>query len=217
MLEQRPDDAADAAFIEQIAPALRTPVRLSATFEARTMAAVRAERAGPAEPAEPAEPAAHAMRAGPPGAARHKERAWWRRPRTFVLSPIGSLALAAGFAGVVALGTVGAVRAGAVRSLASGSIVAADTVHVVRFVFVSDHATHVSLAGDFNGWSRTSTPLSRTGVDGVWSVTLPVQRGRYEYAFIVDGTQWSTDPLAQAHADDYGTQSSVLTVGDVEQ
>lgn len=194
MSDQQPEPAAEAAFIDRITPTLREPVQFDATFSERVMASVRAE--------------SHAA------ALRDARTAWWRRPRTFSLSPFGGFALATGFAGIVALATLAATGSGRGLSLFAGRTGARDTVHVVRFVFVDRDASRVAVSGDFNGWSRTATPLARTGVDGVWAVSLPMARGRHQYAFVVDSTRWSPDPLALAHADEYGTESSVVTVGE---
>ena len=54
-------------------------------------------------------------------------------------------------------------------------------------------ASTVYLAGSMNGWSTSGTKLTK-GSDGVWSVTVSLAPGVYEYKFIVDG-EWVTDPL----------------------
>lgn len=140
---------------------------------------------------------------------------WWTRPRHLTLSPLGGLALAAGFAGLVALGAWGvAGQLGAVGWSASrGASVASartDTVHLVRFVFVEPTASRVALAGDFNGWSTEARPLAMSGDNGVWSVTVPLAAGRYEYAFVVDGERWVADPFARRVSDEFGGESSVI-------
>jgi 1,4-alpha-glucan branching enzyme len=53
------------------------------------------------------------------------------------------------------------------------------------------------------------------GVPGVWSVELPLRQGRHEYAFVVldtTGERWVADPLAPRVRDEFGTESSVVTV-----
>ena len=132
---------------------------------------------------------------------------WWRRPRTLRLSPIGGLALAAGFAGVMVLGTLGVTR-GAAPAVAAA---APDTVHLVRFVLVNPGARQVSLAGDFNGWRAEALTPAASG--GVWSVALPLRAGRYEYAFVVDGERWIADPALPAARDEFGGEHSVLHLG----
>ena len=144
------------------------------------------------------------------------EAGWWRR-RSVQLSPVTALAWAAG---LVAIASVGTLRAVSSSHGGSPTVVAsvapsapAETVHVVRFVFQAPSARQVSLVGDFNGWSKDATPLVATSENGAWAVSVPVPPGRHEYAFIVDGERWSADPFATRVADEFGTESSVVTVG----
>ncbi|HET7623212.1 MAG TPA: hypothetical protein VFK39_15005 [Gemmatimonadaceae bacterium] len=65
-----------------------------------------------------------------------------------------------------------------------------DTLRLVRFVLHAPGAARVSIAGDFNGWSRTSTPLAYSAGSGVWSAVVALDRTSREYAFVVDDTQW---------------------------
>lgn len=60
------------------------------------------------------------------------------------------------------------------------------------FRLAAPEATGVFLAGEFNQWSATATPLQR-GADGSWVVALELPPGRYEYKFVVDG-QWVCEP-----------------------
>ena len=53
-------------------------------------------------------------------------------------------------------------------------------------------ATSVALAGSMNGWS-TSANMMTKGDDGVWSITLTLDPGVYEYKFVVNGS-WVLDP-----------------------
>jgi len=82
----------------------------------------------------------------------------------------------------------------------------------VRLVLVRPDAQSVSVAGDFNGWNPAETNLQRSD-DGIWTVTLPLRPGRYEYMFIVDGKQWIADPLAtEETVDGFGSRNAVLDV-----
>src|SRR5437867_2885430 len=85
-----------------------------------------------------------------------------------------------------------------------------DSVPVVRFVLVDEAARSVALVGDINGWNAKATPLAKAPRKGVWSVFVPVVSGRHEYAFVVDGKRWTTDPLATVRRDDFGVESSIL-------
>lgn len=83
----------------------------------------------------------------------------------------------------------------------------------VRLVLLQPTARSVSIAGDFNGWNPAQTKLERTD-GGMWTVTLPLKPGRYEYMFVIDGKQWIADPLAAEEATDgFGAQNAVLDVG----
>ena len=199
------DSAGDDGHIApHIVRPLRAAERLDSTFAARVMSAVHAEargrgRAGRSLPASPA--------------------GWWRRQRTIHLSPLGGLAMAAGIAAFAVLGAMGRdrllrrpdARAPLVRSAA-----AAETVHVVRFVFTDRGAKAVSLIGDFNAWTKDATPLVEEARDGTWVVSVALPRGRHEYAFVVRrGTEehWASDPFSLPVRDDFGIESSVVTVG----
>jgi alpha-amylase len=61
----------------------------------------------------------------------------------------------------------------------------------------------VHLAGDFNDWDIAAAPMSDEDGNGIWTVTLPLPRGRWEYKFVVDGGTWVTDP----HAHDVNYQN----------
>ena len=80
------------------------------------------------------------------------------------------------------------------------------------FVFHDDAAESVSVAGDFNGWSRISTPLKRDG-SGLWTTEIVIsQTGRFEYKYIING-RWIEDPSnGMKVPDNYGGLNSVLVI-----
>lgn len=83
---------------------------------------------------------------------------------------------------------------------------------VLQFVFVAPQAASVALVGDFNDWDPKRAPMQTA--QGVWATALQLAPGRYRYAFLVNGTEWRADPDAPpAHDDEFGTPSSVVTVG----
>jgi hypothetical protein len=180
----------ERAFLERITPALRAPETLKSGFESRVMEAVRAEA-----------PIRYPGTRAP----------WWRRPRTLRLSPLAGLGLVAGFAGLVAVGpraTADRLGAPEVTPVAA----AVDTVRLIRFSISAPDAQRVSLVGDFNGWTRSGTELSASAVAGVWTITLPLPPGRHQYAFLIDGERWVIDPTATVVNDEFGTETSVVTV-----
>jgi len=81
----------------------------------------------------------------------------------------------------------------------------------VTFVLPKADAKHVSLSGEFNGWSPTATPMKRHN-DGTWETTVDLAPGRYQYKFLVDG-EWLLDPAAQKSVpNEHGTLNSVVEV-----
>jgi hypothetical protein len=135
---------------------------------------------------------------------------WWRRRHTLTLSAPRLVAMAAAFIGFVALGTLGLARA---FNTPTAVVASADTVHVVRFVLDAPNAQSVALVGDFNGWSRTATPLDAGEAPGRWTISLTLPSGRHEYAFVVDGEEWVADPATSSMRDEFGVESSIVRVG----
>ena len=81
-------------------------------------------------------------------------------------------------------------------------------------------AKSVFLAGSFNGWSTSATPMVTNGHgQGHWKATLPLARGQYEYKFVVDG-EWCCEPdcvdkgvhCPHCIVNEYGTMNRVLEV-----
>lgn len=187
----------DAAFVDRVAAPLRAAEHVDSAFGERVMSAVRADVR---------------ERAAARGTLAPQRSGWWRRSWTLHLTPITALAAAAAVVVLALLGT----RAGIAHRDRSSSFASAssDTVYVVRFVLVAPDARNVSIVGDFNNWDRATTALTRSGNDGVWTTTVALPPGRHEYAFIVDGEHWVPDPLANVTIhDDFGTASSIVTVG----
>ena len=54
-------------------------------------------------------------------------------------------------------------------------------------------AKTVNIAGDFNSWSSTDTPLKQ-GKDGSFSVKIPLEVGKeYQFRYLLDGYKWEND------------------------
>lgn len=80
----------------------------------------------------------------------------------------------------------------------------------VYFKFESPSAADVRLAGTFNEWDPDSRPLKKNKA-GVWSTWMMLEKGRYEYRYVVDG-EWTNDPAAAHCPNEYGGANCVLTV-----
>jgi 1,4-alpha-glucan branching enzyme len=72
------------------------------------------------------------------------------------------------------------------------------------------NAKSVAVLGTFNNWEPT--PLTENK-DGIWTASLTLPPGRYEYAFVVDGRWWGQDPLADEYVHSFGEYNSVRYVG----
>lgn len=70
-------------------------------------------------------------------------------------------------------------------------------------------AQNVNLAGDFNGWSRANTRMSRNSDE--WTTQFELEPGQYSYKFIVDG-KWLVDPANPRTEGAGDTQNSVKEV-----
>jgi len=88
-------------------------------------------------------------------------------------------------------------------------------LHTVRLVYVPEEdqdPDRVHVAGDFNAWDDASTPMRRVG--DVWTTTLVLPPGEYEYMFVENGDRWVSDPLAlRERPDGFGGTNAVLDVG----
>lgn len=72
-------------------------------------------------------------------------------------------------------------------------------------------AQAVSIAGSFNDWHPSVTPMIRLS-DDKWAKELSLAPGRYEYRFVVDG-QWVDDPAATELVPNvFGSANAVLEV-----
>ena len=130
---------------------------------------------------------------------------WLLRPRTIRLSPLTSLAMAAAAVAVVAL-----LPDGAPVSPEPGPV--AVTEILVEFSLEAPGATTVAVAGDFSGWASDFVLEDADG-DGIWTGRIPITPGLHKYMFVIDGTDWVTDPGAQRYADDgFGNRNAVLAV-----
>ena len=79
---------------------------------------------------------------------------------------------------------------------------------------INDGKAHtVAIAGDFNGWNPQANILEDPEGDGVWTGTLKLEPGRYEYMFVLDGEKWFPDPNALRYVKDgFGNKNAILEI-----
>jgi hypothetical protein len=139
---------------------------------------------------------------------------WLVRPAPIRVSPL----VAAGAAALLAIvlivpdrmpGSDGADGGGP----ANASVTPTESVVYVQLMLDAPGASSVSVAGDFSEWEPSFT-LEDVDGDGVWTGRIPVRPGVHTYMFLIDGTEWRTDPRADRYRDDgFGNRNAVLAVG----
>jgi len=189
-------------FIDQIAAELKRPVRLDPQFDERVMEALNAPEVIPLHPT------------------RQPRRSWLVRPTwTLRVSPIGAFATAAALVGIVAFS---AWQLSAIEETQIASQpVAGDLVPVSntgeaplvlhQFTYYQKGLQSIALVGQFNDWDPDSTALQEVS-PGVWTVSMRLRPGVYEYQFILNGKQRVTDPTMPQTSSDFGSPNSVVTV-----
>lgn len=71
----------------------------------------------------------------------------------------------------------------------------------------------VAVVGDFNDWDPDKHLLQDDNGDGVWTASLKLEPGRYEYMFILDGQKWVPDPEAYRYVrDGFGNKNAVIEI-----
>ncbi len=81
----------------------------------------------------------------------------------------------------------------------------------VRFGLEMPNAHKVSVVGTFNNWDPEATPLRSVG-SRKWYVYAPVEVGRHEYRFVVDGKPVD-EPKAELYVPNaQGGRNAVLEV-----
>ncbi len=82
----------------------------------------------------------------------------------------------------------------------------------VVFSLDAPNARSVCLTGDFTNWSHDGIRMLRDEKDGLWKIMIPLDRGDYEYRFIVDG-MWLKDPNnVDSVLNEFGQENSLLII-----
>lgn len=132
---------------------------------------------------------------------------WAIQPSAIRVSPLVTGLVAAAFAWALLLPDGGS----APNPDAPGPGLSSTIVYV-QFMLEAPSATTVAVAGDFNDWGPDFTLEDADG-DGVWTGRVPIQPGVHSYMFLIDGTEWQTDPLADRYQDDgFGNRNAILAV-----
>jgi hypothetical protein len=77
----------------------------------------------------------------------------------------------------------------------------------------AESISSVAVVGDFNDWNPNKHLLQDENEDGIWTATLRLEPGRYEYMFILDGQKWVPDPEAYRYVrDGFGNKNAVIEI-----
>lgn len=86
------------------------------------------------------------------------------------------------------------------------------TTRRVAFSVRAEVGSKVFLAGTFNDWNPTAKAMADKKNEGVFTVTVNLAPGSYQYKFVIDGT-WCADPECPDWVqNEHGTLNSVKTV-----
>ena len=82
----------------------------------------------------------------------------------------------------------------------------------VVFTVHAEKGKTVCLAGDFNDWNPTAKKMAFKARAGVYTASVRLAPGTYQYKFVIDGA-WCADPEnVNAVPNDQGTFNSLITV-----
>ena len=82
----------------------------------------------------------------------------------------------------------------------------------VTFTVHGEKGRSVYLAGEFNKWDPTAKKMAYKARAGIYTTTVKLAPGDYQYKFVIDGT-WCADPEnVNAVPNGHGTFNSVVTV-----
>ena len=82
----------------------------------------------------------------------------------------------------------------------------------VTFTVHADKGKAVYVAGEFNKWNPTAKKMAYKAKGGLYTATVKLAAGTYQYKFVIDGTWCADTENANAVANDQGTFNSVITV-----
>lgn len=87
---------------------------------------------------------------------------------------------------------------------------------LVVFTVRAGEARNVALIGTFNNWRDQGFEMRPVeNQEGLWAIAVPLEQGRYEYAFLLNGERIMDDPQALLFKDDgFGNRNSVIIVED---
>ncbi|MBL8088644.1 MAG: DUF3459 domain-containing protein [Chthonomonas sp.] len=90
------------------------------------------------------------------------------------------------------------------------ALLSAQVKHEFVFTAPSAGVKTVHVAGTFNGWSYGTNPMTVDPDGRTWRTDVTLDVGKHLYKFVLNGTDWITDPNAKTETDGGGHVNSVL-------
>jgi len=81
----------------------------------------------------------------------------------------------------------------------------------VTFTLAAPGARDVCLAGSFNNWNINSHHMKLNG-DGLWTKTVIIPPGKYEYKYLVGGEWWHDPKNQDVCYNNHGSLNSIIIV-----
>ena len=84
----------------------------------------------------------------------------------------------------------------------------------VTFTLPAESASESAcVVGSFNDWDAAKHPMKKDAKKGVWTKSLSLKPGRYEFRYLVDGERWLNDETADGTAESpFFSENSVVEV-----
>ena len=86
------------------------------------------------------------------------------------------------------------------------------TKQAIKFELSNEQAQNAdfaSVAGEFNGWDKDATPMTKT-LNG-FEVEVELEKGKsYQFRYVLNGTTWINDPYRKTVDNGMGDANSVI-------
>jgi len=147
-----------------------------------------------------------------------KKIVWWRKILRqlhipFYITPLKIVPFGASAAALIIVALIFLGRTPDVKDTAQTLMGAKKLQAAVTFTLNMPGASNVEVIGSFNQWTPNGFRMDWDERRGLWVLSVPLERGRYEYAFLVDGKTILPDPKAVMQQDDgFGNKNSILII-----
>jgi len=147
-----------------------------------------------------------------------KRWGWWKRFLRPLQIPISITPLKVVSVGALTMALMLVTLVFLERALEKGEVVpivkeAEKRAAGVIFALYMPTASTVQVIGSFNRWTPEGFEMKRDEKSGLWVLPVQLDRGRYEYAFLIDGRVIVSDPKALMYQEDgFGNKNSILII-----